>query len=80
MSRPRFSSGVTMGAFAAIRRADGKTYIDVLTIAALAELARDKAEATDRHMPAWAKDNPIVRISRIEIKERQFHDETTVLE
>ena len=74
----KYTRGCKMECFAAIRRADGKAYIDLLTIGALAKMARDKAEQTDKQMPGWAKDNPIVRVSRISIEEMSFHAESVV--
>jgi hypothetical protein len=71
---------ITATVFAVIRRADGKAYIDITTISGLAETARDKAKATDKQIPEWAKDNPIIRVSRVVISEQSFLTDGATLE
>jgi hypothetical protein len=56
--------------FAAIRHCgDGYDYVDIQTINGIDEYAGDKAAETDRAIPVWAADNPVVRIGRVEIRE-----------
>lgn len=57
--------------FAVVRRsaAIGREWIATDELGLVAEDARRKAENCDKLIPQWAKQNPVVRIARVEIRE-----------
>lgn len=61
----------TCEVYAAIRKTSdsGKEWIDIDSISLLFETTKDKAKKTDDYITYWAKDNPVVRISKVNISE-----------
>lgn len=55
--------------YAAIRTTDGREWIDTTTLSLLRDEATQAATDTDKLIPHYAADNPVVRISRVEIRE-----------
>ena len=55
--------------YAAIRKHKDDEWIEVDTISHLYEVSKEKAEKTDRIIPQFAKENPVVRIGRFKIEE-----------
>jgi hypothetical protein len=55
---------LTRAVYAVVRCTEGKAWLDLATIDPLRESAQDKADATDRLIPSWAKVNPQVRLER----------------
>ena len=56
--------------WAAIRLVDGHEWLDTETISFSTEDVIRKSDRITANIPKWAKDNPIVRISQIEIYEK----------
>jgi hypothetical protein len=56
-------------AFAAIRKTEGKEWIDTLTIQLTRNQSATSAEMTDTVIPGWARINPIVRVVSVLITE-----------
>lgn len=56
-------------AFAAVRRTEGRDWMDTETIRLLREMTAESAKATDERVPSWATHNPVVRIVSIYVSE-----------
>ncbi len=56
-------------AFAAIRKTEGKEWIDTLTIQLTRNQSATSAEMTDRVIPGWGKINPVMRVTEVLITE-----------
>ena len=57
-------------AYAAIRCTNSLEWIDVNTLEILPESARNAADVTNKLVPLYAQDNPVIRIARVEIREQ----------
>lgn len=55
--------------FIAVRKTDGREWIDMNSWNFVAQAAQDHADKTNKQIPVWAKDNPVVRIARFKIYE-----------
>lgn len=49
--------------YAAVRTTEGERWIDISSVSASADVAKDNANAMDREIPQWAKVNPCVEIT-----------------
>ena len=63
-------SAPTINAYAAIRQTDNREWIDINTLEVLPELARNAADTTNKLIPLYAQQNPVIRIAKIEIREK----------
>lgn len=57
------------GLWAAVRKTEGKEWIDRDTIDTSFKGAKAESSLTDEVIPGWAKDNPVVRVVPIVVKE-----------
>lgn len=55
---------------AVVRETEGRQWIDVSTIALLADMSRAKADAADAMIPAWAAVNRQVNCVEFDLVER----------
>lgn len=53
----------------AVRKTEGKEWIDVSSWGYLPETPRIKTKETDEQIPHWAKDNPVIRYSQFSLVE-----------
>ena len=61
---------ITETAFAAVRKNEESTFIDITTISCLPEISRKKAEKMDSDCPSYGEANKIQRIVSIDIVEK----------
>ena len=54
-------------AWAAIRKTEGRYWIDKDTISYLIEMTQKAADDDDKELPHWALSNPVVSIQQIEM-------------
>ena len=55
--------------FFAVRKTDGKEWIDVSAWGYVIQTAQSSAEKTDETIPHWAKDNKVIRYSQFNLTE-----------
>jgi hypothetical protein len=55
--------------YAAIRRTEGREWIDISTLSWCRKTAANKAERQDSLLPRWAEANPVVWVSVVEVRE-----------
>lgn len=55
--------------WAAIHCTDGKEWINIMSIRGLRELTSNYTASLLHSVPAWSRDNPVVRVSQISITE-----------
>ena len=55
--------------FAAVRLANGNSWMDSASVRVLPDMAQAAADKADRSLPVWAKDNPVQRIARFDAVE-----------
>lgn len=60
---------LTKSLFAVIRIADGREYIDISSLSGTAQDAAETAAHSDKMLPGWARENPVVRVSAVTLSE-----------
>jgi len=53
----------------AVRKTDGKEWINLTTCAHTPQGARDKANKIDSSLLIWERDNPVIRIAQFKLTE-----------
>ena len=54
--------------WAAIRETDGEQWIDISSLSGNREVCESKTISMNNRIPHWAKDNPIIRFTKVEVK------------
>ena len=52
-----------------VRKVNGKEWIDISSWGYVFQTTKEYLKNTDRNIPHWAKDNPVIRISRFKLVE-----------
>jgi len=55
--------------YLAVRKTDGKEWFDINAWGYVVAMVDDKTSKVDKATPHWSKDNPVVRVAQVEIKE-----------
>jgi hypothetical protein len=55
--------------FMAIRKTEGREWLDVDSLSTSSAASRRLAEKSDAKIPEWAKVNPVVRVAKVRIEE-----------
>jgi hypothetical protein len=55
--------------FCVVRKNEAHEWLDIKTISHSPTIAMENAVQTNKNIPHWAKDNPIVRVIRVEATE-----------
>ncbi len=67
--RRKPAKAVQTNIWAAVRHTEGKDWIDWRTLSGSESDARDLVRSFDMQMPSWARENPVARYAKVEIRE-----------